>query len=257
VQTTLLTLLERGIIPIINENDTVTVGDIRKLAFKDNDSLAAHVAVSTYADLIIILTDVEGLYTKNPKEPDAELVKIVKEITDKELEMCSGTSQVGRGGMLSKVRAAKMATEAGVKVVVCNGTLDDPVVKALNSELGTTFLPVKKMNPKKHWIAFASEPKGKIIVNEGAEKAMVEKNSSLLPIGIVGFEGEFDKGDVVEIANEKGKLIARGITNYFSREIPKIKGKKEEDVFAALGYAYHEAVPRASMVLIKGGKFAD
>lgn len=253
VQTTLLTLMKKGIIPIINENDTVTVCDIRKLAFRDNDSLAAHVAVSVYADLLIILTDVDGLYTKNPKEEGAELIRIVKEVTDKELEMCSGFSIVGRGGMLSKLRAAKMGTEAGIKVVIANGTAENSIVKVLNGELGTTFLALGKMNPKKHWVAFASEPKGKIFINAGAENAILNEKGSLLPVGISDSEGNFNKGDVVEIVNEKGKAIAKGITNYFSKEIPKIKGLPEEEVFSALGYAYREAVPRASMYVMESG----
>jgi glutamate 5-kinase len=224
------------------------------LAFRDNDSLAAHVAVSVYADLLIILTDVDGLYNKNPKDEGAELIRIVKEITDKELEMCSGFSMVGRGGMLSKLRAAKMATEAGVKVAIANGSADGAVAKVLNGELGTTFLSLGKMNPKKHWIAFASEPKGKLFINAGAEKAILTEKGSLLPIGVTDFEGHFDKGDVIEIVNANGKAIAKGITNYFSREIPKIKGCSEDEVFNALGYAYREAVPRASMYVLENGK---
>lgn len=250
VQTTLLTLIKKGIIPVINENDTVTVGDIRKIAFKDNDSLAAHVAVSVYADLLLIMTDVDGLYTKNPKEEGAELIRIVKEITDTELEMCSGTNLVGRGGMLSKLRSAKIATEAGVKVIISNGIVDDAIVKTLNGEIGTTFMPLSKMNPKKHWIAFASQSQGKLLINSGAENAILKEKRSLLPVGILGYEGDFQKGDVVEIVNEKKKVIAKGITNYFSKEIPKIMGKTEDEVFNILGYAYREAIPRASMVTV-------
>jgi len=252
VQNTLLTLMRKGIVPIINENDTVTVGDIKKIAFRDNDSLSAHVAVSIYADILIIFTDVNGLYTKNPKEPGAELVKIIKEITDAEFEMCKGGNAAGRGGMVSKIRAAKMAGEVGIKVVIANGSEENAIVKVLNGEIGTTILPMHKINPKKYWIAFASTPKGKIFINEGAENAIIHEKGSLLSQGVSKSEGNFDKGDVVEILNQKGEVIAKGITNYFSTEIPRIIGLSEDEIFNSLGYAYREAVPRASMVVMDG-----
>ncbi|MFH1222618.1 MAG: glutamate 5-kinase [Candidatus Micrarchaeota archaeon] len=254
VQNTLLTLMKRDIIPVINENDTVTVGDIRKLAFGDNDSLATHVAIAVYADLLIIFTDVEGLYTKNPKEAGAELIRVVEQISEKEFEMCSGANVVGKGGMLSKLNSAKKATEAGIKVIIANGTVENAVEQALDGKIGTTFMPIKKINPRKYWLAFASEPKGKLFINSGAEKAVLEEKRNLLPVGIVGSEGDFKKGDVVEILNEKRNVIAKGVTNYFSAEISKIKGLDEDMVFATLGYAYREAVSRASMVLMKGEK---
>jgi glutamate 5-kinase len=252
VQNTLLTLIKNEIIPVINENDTVTVGDIKKLAFHDNDSLAAHVAVAVYADLLIVMTDVDGLYDKNPKLAGAKLLREVKEVTEKELRMCSGTSVVGKGGMLSKLNSAKRAMEAGVKVVVANGSAENAVLKAMNGEIGTVFIPTSKMNPKKYWIAFASEPRGRIVVNAGAEKAIVESKGSLLTVGVIGSDGKFDKGDVVEIANEKGKVIAKGITNYFSGELGKIRGMEEGEIQKLLGYEYREVVPRANMVVTNG-----
>ncbi len=251
IRNTLNTLISKNVIPVVNENDTVTVMDIKKAAFGDNDALSAHVAAATESDLLIILTNTEGLYDKNPKEKGAKLIRKIDRVTDKEIQMCSGTSKLGRGGMLSKVTAAKIATEAGIKVIVCSGETPNVIQKAIAEEVGTVFSPIKssRFNQKKHWIMFASESKGKIFVNENAMQCTISKDCGISPIDTIGVEGDFKKGDVIEIASEDGEVLCKGITNYYSSEIEKIKGKNIEDIYKILGFAYEDVVSSSDMVL--------
>jgi glutamate 5-kinase len=251
MRNTLNTLMGKGIIPIINENDTVTVGAIKKAAFGDNDTLSAHVSAAIDADLLIIFTNVDGLYDRNPKEKSAKILRYVESISDRELGMCEGVSESGRGGMLSKLQAAKIATEASVKVVVCNGTAKDALKKAMQEDIGTIFSPKlnPKLNERKHWLAFASEPKGKITVNERAMQCVIGKNCGIVPADILSVSGNFDKGDVLDIASHDGTVLCRGITNYFSHELEKIKGKTTEEIFRALGFAYAEVISSSDMVV--------
>jgi len=253
IRNTLNALLARGIIPVVNENDTVTVMDIKKAAFGDNDTLAAHVSVAIDADLLVIFTNVEGLYDRNPKAQGAKLIRKVESITDDLIGMCDGVSEAGRGGMLSKLRAARIATELSVKVVVCDGTAKSALNKAIHEEIGTVFMPraVPKMNDRKHWIAFASEPKGRIVVNERAMQCAIGKSSGIIPADILSVLGTFDKGDVLEIASGDGTVLCKGITNYFSHELEKIKGKSTEDIFSELGFAYSEAVSSSDMAVME------
>lgn len=252
IRNTLNTLISQKVVPIINENDTVTVLDIKKSAFGDNDALAAHVAVAIDADLLLIFTDVEGLFDKNPKEPDAKLIREVKAITDEMTAMCSGMSAFGRGGMAAKLRAAKIASEASVKVIVCKGTGSDAISKAIRGESGTAFLPLDtpKLSEGKHWLAFASESKGRICVNEQAMACAIGKSCGISPQNILSVSGNFDKGDVIEIASEDGRVLCKGITNYFSHELERIKGKDIEYICRELGFAYTEVVGSADMAVV-------
>jgi glutamate 5-kinase len=253
IRNTLNALLARGIIPIINENDTVTVMDIKKAAFGDNDTLAAHVSVAIDADLLIIFTNVEGLYDRNPNMKGAKLIREVECVTDELIGMCDGVSDLGKGGMLSKLRAARIATEAAVKVVVCDGTAKGALKKAIHEEIGTLFMPkaVPKLNERKHWLAFASEPKGRIVVNERAMQCAIGKSCGIIPADILSVSGNFDKGDVLEIAWVDGTVLCKGITNYFSHELRKIKGKSTEEIFRELGFAYSEAVSSSDMAVME------
>ncbi|MBI5223521.1 glutamate 5-kinase [Candidatus Micrarchaeota archaeon] len=251
IRNTLNTLLSNKVIPIINENDTVTVMDIKKAAFGDNDTLSAHVAAAIEADVLIILTNTDGLYDKPPSEKGAKLIRKVERVTEREISMCSGTSKLGRGGMLSKVNAAKIATEAGIRVIVCDGEKEDVLISALKEEIGTVFSPVNslRLNRKKHWIMFASESRGKIYVNEKAMHCTINQDCGISPSDIHKVEGEFKKGDVIDIAGDDGEIICKGITNYFSHEIEKVKGKNVEDIYRILGFAYEDAVSSSDMVL--------
>lgn len=251
IRNTLNTLFMNKIVPIINENDTVTVMDIKKAAFGDNDTLSAHVAAAIDADLLIILTNVDGLYDQNPKEKDAKFIKNVDRVTEELMAMCNGVSESGRGGMLSKLRGAKIATEASVKVVVANGTLKNSLKDAIEGKIGTIFNPVTNPNldERKHWIAFASDPKGRIIVNERAMQCAIGKDCGILPADVIDVEGNFDKGDVIEIACREGKVLCKGISQYFSHEVKKIKGKGLEDIFRELGFAYTEVVSSSDMAV--------
>ncbi len=251
IRNTLNTLFSNKIIPVINENDTVTVMDIKKAAFGDNDTLAAHVAAAVDADLLVIFTNVDGLHDRNPKEKGAKLIRSVDAVTDDLLAMCSGVSESGRGGMLSKLRAAKIATEASVRVVVANGGAKEALREAIAGRIGTTFNPVadSTLNERKHWIAFASDPKGRIIVNERAMQCAIGKNCGILPADVLEVQGNFDKGDVVEIACREGKVLCKGVSQYFSHEVQKIKGKGLEEIFGELGFAYAEVVSSSDMAV--------
>ncbi len=253
IRNTLNTLMSHKIIPIINENDTVTVLDIKKSAFGDNDALAAHVAVAIDADLLLIFTDVDGLYDKNPAEKDARLIREVRSITDSEMEMCSGEGRLGRGGMAAKLRAAKIATEALVKVVVANGTQTDALRKAIGGEIGTVFIPAEKqeLTEGKHWLAFASEPKGRITVNESAMRCTIGKSCGIVPGDVLGVSGNFDKGDVIEVASSEGKLLCKGVTNYFSHELERVKGRDIEAICRELGFVYTEVISSADMAIMQ------
>jgi glutamate 5-kinase len=252
IRNTLNTLLSHKVIPVINENDTVTVLDIKKSAFGDNDALAAHVAVAIDADLLLIFTDVEGLYDRNPTDAGATLIREVKSVTDTELGMCSGESALGRGGMAAKLRAAKIATEASVKVIVANGTAKDALRKAVAGEIGTSFVPAQtpKLSEGKHWLAFASEPKGRIIIKESAMSCAIGKSCGIAPGDVTGVSGNFDKGDVIELASSDGRVLCKGITNYFSHELERIKGKDLESICRELGFVYTEVVGSSDMAVI-------
>jgi len=247
---TLLTLLRMGTVPIINENDTVVFEQIR---FGDNDTLAALVAGLVDADLLILLSDIEGLFTGNPRtDNEARMIRIVEEITP-EIERLAGEpgSKLGSGGMVTKIQAAKIACNLGVPMVLANGSREN-VLRDILAEMnvGTLFVPKShRLKARKGWIAYGSEPVGNIIVDAGAEKALVENGKSLLPSGILEVEGEFSRGSVVKISSVNGE-IARGIVNYSSEEIQLIKGCQSRDIARRLGHKdYEEVVHRDNLSL--------
>ncbi|HEY3346957.1 MAG TPA: glutamate 5-kinase [Nitrospirota bacterium] len=248
---TLHTLIELGAIPIINENDTVS---IEELKFGDNDNLASLVTVLAGADMMVILSDVNGLYDKNPAEPGAHLVSEVPVITPEVEAMAGGSvSGIGTGGMASKLVAAKKATDGGAACFIINGTKAGNISKLFaGDEVGTFFRPVEEsLSSKKHWIMYTMKPKGKLVVDEGAQKAVSSKGKSLLPSGIKSAEGKFAAGDAVEICALDGSVIARGLVNYSRAEVDKIKGVNSADIEKVLGEKYSdEVVHRDDLVIV-------
>lgn len=249
---TLFALLEWGIIPIINENDSVVVDEIK---LGDNDNLATITTNLVEADLLIILTDQDGLFDADPHlYKDAKLVTLVKKFDKKvESSASSRTSSQGVGGMETKIAAAKNATAYGVPVVMANGRVPG-IIEAIfqGEEVGTLFLPQSsRLKSRKHWIAFTLKPKGKVIIDQGAEEAILKKGKSLLAIGITKAEGDFKFGDSVSIVNQHQKEIARGLVNYSALEIKKIKGVPTKEIEKILGYKhYDEVINRDDLVLI-------
>jgi glutamate 5-kinase len=251
-QDTIATLLSFGIIPIINENDTVAVDEIK---FGDNDKLSAMVANLVEAHLLVLLTDIEGFYDADPRiNPEASLKRFVEEITKNMEEAAADTgSSVGTGGMATKLLAVKMAAKDGVSSIIINGKIPGALLKALSGEeIGTFFQAVKKkMNRRKHWIAYASRPHGRISVDKGAFEALHKHGGSLLPSGIVGVEGEFGRGACVKICGPDGVEFARGITNYSHHEIGQILGHKSLEIEKILGYRYgDEIIHRDNLVVL-------
>lgn len=247
---TLYTLLRLGVVPIINENDTVAVEEIK---FGDNDNLAALVATLVDADLLVLLSDIDGLYDDDPrKNPAARLIAEVNEMTP-ELEALSGSSgsAVGTGGIVTKLQAARVAMHSGITVVLANSSCPDAVRRILAGEpLGTVFWPQGRLENRKRWIAFGAAVQGRIYVDEGAAKALLLNGKSLLPSGITRVEGSFEVGNTVSICDPSGREIARGIVNYSAHEVERIKGLKTRDIAQVLGYKdYDEVVHRNNMVL--------
>lgn len=251
LRTTLNKLLELGVIPIINQNDTVLTiqpNDMFagiKVCFADNDKLSALVASELDADLLILLTDINGLYTANPKtHPDAKLIKEVNCVTDEILSLGTNASEGGRGGMKTKLEAAKLVTRFGGKVLIANGKEPYVISRIFNEEdLGTMFIPTdENLSGKKRWIGYATNVIGKIIVNEGAKKAILENCTSLLPVGIIRIVNEFKQGEVVSICDENDVEFARGMVNYNSEECRRIAGNHSDDISGAIGYKNYDAV---------------
>ena len=247
------TLLKNKIIPIINENDAVVSNELK---VGDNDTLSALVSGLIDADLLIILSDVQGLYNKNPqKYEDANLIEIVGKIDDDIKKIAGGEgSKFGTGGMITKIIAAEMATKIGTNMVIASGDEPKNISRIVEKEnIGTLFTKKnKKISSKKYWLAYGTNKKGLLTIDEGAEKALF-KGKSLLPVGIKSFEGDFDKGTVVKIMNMKNENIATGISNYSSDEIELIKGHRSEDIEKILGHKYDDVVVHIdNMVVTKG-----
>jgi glutamate 5-kinase len=253
---TLSTLLEWHVLPVINENDTTATDEI---SFGDNDFLAAQVAVLVAADQLILLTDIDGLYTADPRiYPDA---RIVSEVTDfsslEELEIGHTTSPLGSGGMRSKVVAAEMATAAGIATVICNGRRPEALAAVLAGEPeGTRFVAREaRYSSFKLWLKYAKPSRGTLVVDAGAARAVREGSASLLPVGVVEVIGEFDAGDAVEIALRAegepapGRTLAKGICNYSAAELRQVIGLKSEAVREILPRATDEAVHRDYLVV--------
>ncbi|MBP8818878.1 MAG: glutamate 5-kinase [Syntrophomonadaceae bacterium] len=246
----LLAILELGVIPIINENDTVVVEEIK---FGDNDTLSALVASIVDADLLIILSDVDGLYDSDPRvNKEARLQNEVDEITPMMEENSKNRgSSFASGGMLTKLNAARICMAAGIPMIIANGDSDNIIRRVMDGkEIGTLFIPrEEKMQARKKWIAFGTLPQGQVLVDAGAEVALLQKGKSLLPSGVIAVEGDFDRGTVVAVANVDDKReIARGMVNYSSDEIRLIAGKKSSEIEKILqGKDYDEVIHRNNL----------
>ncbi len=251
LRTTMNKLLELGVTPVLNQNDTVSTLEMDEMyvgaqvCFSDNDKLSALVASELDADLLVILSDINGLYDKNPKQyPDAKIIREVSEVTDEICSLATGASDGGRGGMITKLEAARLVTRFGGKVLIANGKEPFIIRKIFKGEeFGTMFLPqTEGLSDKKRWIGYATNIIGKVVVNEGAQKALVESEKSLLPIGMLDVINEFKKGDVVSILNSQGCEFARGIVNYDSDSCRKLVGSHSDDILKILGFKNYDAV---------------
>lgn len=248
---TLLTLLAWKIVPVINENDTVSIDEIK---FGDNDNLSAMVTNLTDADLLLSLTSTDGLYDKDPNlHKDACLIAIVKG-ADKDVLQFAGTAgRMGTGGMAAKVMAARKVALAGVPTVIANGTASGMIKRVFEGmETGTLFVPNETaLCGRKHWIAFTKSPRGDVMIDRGAAIAVVEKGKSLLPSGIIEVKGRFSQGDSVNVLGPDGKAIAMGMVNYHSGEIRKIAGARSSEIESRLGFRHDdEVIHRDNLVLM-------
>ena len=236
----LIMLLKSGVVPIINENDVTSVAELRrregyKENFSDNDILSVLVAGAIGADMVIILSDVEGLYTADPQEPNAQLIKNVEAITPELKNSLNGKSKLGRGGIQSKIKAAEIATSCGIPVVIANSRRENVILDVLAGKgVGTYFKAQTPLPAVKRWIAYGAAVKGQIYVNDGAKKAILE-GSSLLPVGVLRVVGNFGVGDVVSLVGEDGVEFAKGNPGFSSGELNLIKGLQNTDVQKKLG----------------------
>ena len=260
IRDTLNRLLELGCIPVINQNDTVSTNELRgykekgiKVCFGDNDKLSALVASGMDADLLCVMSDVEGLFNGDPrKDKKAKLIEVVKGVTPEIESLGFCASSRGRGGMKTKLEAARVVTRSGAAMVIAYGKRPGAVSAVFGPDFkGTLFLPVEDLPGKKLWLAYATNVSGGVTVNAGAKKAVCEKGSSLLPAGIIAVGGEFEEGDAISILDEKGIEFARGIANYSDKECRKIAGCRSEEIAKKIGYKnYDEAVHRDNIVLL-------
>ena len=253
---TLETLLASGILPVVNENDTVAVNEIK---FGDNDHLSAQVAVLVQADLLLILSTVGGFYEQDHDGAleDGRLVPTVERITDWHFRHTRDTrdsASISRGGMRSKLQAIRKAAESGIPSLLVSG-LDARIVDTVleGREVGTLFLPFKeRLSARKHWILHSLQPQGRLVVDRGAARALTRQGKSLLSIGITSVEGRFHSGNPVRVMGPDGREIARGLSYYSSREVEAIRGRKSEEIRAQLGYSYYdEVIHRDNLVLVK------
>ena len=253
VRNTLRRLLEMGAIPIINENDTVAVDEL-KTTFGDNDRLAGMVAGIMEASLLVILSDVQGLYDRDPRDPQSRVVPSVDRIDERIEDMVRDRKTgISKGGMASKLATAKFVTTSGQCVVIAWGREPEILVRLANGEMvGTLFLPQSKtLTPRKRWIGFSAQPAGQLQVDDGAAKAMCAEGRSLLAIGIKGVEGEFGKGDIVSIVNPHSVEIARGLINYNSKQVAQIRGCRSDRIEQILGQCpYEEVIHRDNLAIM-------
>lgn len=248
---TLLHLLKFGAISIVNENDTISTEEIE---FGDNDKLSALVATLIDADLLIILTDIDGLYTANPRlDPTASSIPLVEEITTEIKKVAGKTEEMlARGGMITKIEAAEIVMASGISMVIANGRQENIIRRILNGEETGTLFCTKQahLRSRKRWIAFAQKVKGSIYIDQGAEQALKGDGKSLLPIGVTKVEGLFARGDTVSICDFQGDEIARGLVNYSAEELRQIIGCKSIDIINILGYTGDkEVIHRDNLVL--------
>ncbi|MGE5638063.1 MAG: glutamate 5-kinase [Chloroflexota bacterium] len=252
-------LLKIGVVPIVNENDVTSIEELKpttegyRVNFSDNDILSVLVASALRADLVIILSDVDGLFTKDPSDPTAELIETVECITCELKESVNGKSRLGRGGIKSKVKAAVIDKAIGIPVIIANSRRENVIIDILSGKkVGTYFKAQTSMPAVKRWIAYGAAIKGQIYVNEGAKKAILD-GSSLLPVGITKVVGTFSAGDVVSLIDENEIEFAKANPNYNSGELQNIKGLKATQVKRTLGTKKsREVIERRNIHLIEG-----
>ena len=263
LRTTLMRLLELGTIPVLNENDSVSVRELvehrrregeaaPQPVFGDNDGLSAHVAVALDADLLVMLSNVDGLYTANPAlDPNAQRVAELPSVDEQALARAMGASSGGTGGMGSKLEAARLATAEGTVVVIANGGMPDVLDKILaGDDVGTLIPPVEWRPARWRHIAVSGRKQGALVVNQGALQALLERKASLLPIGVVAVEGGFDKGELVEIRDGSGRVHGRGLVNYDADACRKLAGRHSDEIDTILGYRGYDAlITRDNLVL--------
>jgi len=251
-RSTLTTLLKLGVVPVINENDTVTTDEFR---FGDNDSLAALVVNLVEADALILLTDQSGIYDRDPRQHNnARLIDEMNASNPDLDEMVMGKAgELGRGGMFTKVRAARLASRSGSITVIAYGAEQDVIKRVYQGEpIGTLLLPDQEpVAARKQWLASHLQPKGKLVLDDGAIKVLRESGRSLLPVGVSDVQGQFARGEVVACVDQRGREIARGLVNYASSESQVIKGKPSHQIEALLGYVDEpELIHRDNLVLL-------
>ena len=242
-------LLELGVVPIVNENDTVATSEIR---FGDNDRLAALVAHLVHADLLLLLSDVDALYDRDPRDSSSRRIATIEaEAELDQVTIAKSRSGLSTGGMATKLEAARMATQAGIPVVVASAA--DAVDALAGADVGTLFHPTGRRRPTRLlWLAHATEPRGSLVLDDGAVRAVTERRASLLPAGITGVEGTFVAGDPVDLVDSAGQAVARGLVNYDSDELPPLLGRTTHALKAELGAGYErEVVHRDDLVLLR------
>jgi glutamate 5-kinase len=266
VRTTLMRLIELGVVPVLNENDSVSVKELVEhqrahgapgvaaapAVFGDNDGLSARVAVSLDADLLVLLTNVAGLFTANPKDdPDARRVGEVTVVDDALLAMASGGSAGGTGGMASKLEAARLATSEGTAVLIANGGEPGILDRLLDGEdIGTLITGTETRGARWRRIAVSERRRGALVVNDGAMRALTTRKASLLPIGVVAVDGQFEEGDLVEVRDGSGRVYGRGLVNYGSEACRALCGKQSEEIGTILGWRGYDAlITRDNLVM--------
>jgi glutamate 5-kinase len=260
---TLESLLKLNVVPIINENDTTSTMELQEerytKGFGDNDMLSALVASKLDADLLVILTNVEGIYTDNPNtNPDARKISRIENFQELQEVDATGQSLLGRGGMSSKLEAARTAAMSGVYTYITSGINGGPLTPLINETVeppGTLVIPQATLSRKKRWIGMASGYYGVVVVNEGARKALVEKQASLLPIGVIAVHGDFSAQQVISIQDEQGREVGRGLSNFSADEVEKIMGVRSEKIAERLGFQnlqeHDEIVHRNNLVIFE------
>ncbi|GFE73618.1 glutamate 5-kinase [Novosphingobium sp. TCA1] len=249
VTATLTRLLDAGAVPVINENDSVATQEIR---FGDNDRLAARVAQAAQASAVLLLSDIDGLYDRHPKEPGARMIPVVEGVTPEVHAMASAESNsgMGSGGMVSKLQAAEIAELAGICLVIGNGQHDRPVERIMAQGIGTLFLPRRRAGARKAWLGGRLRLKGSIHVDAGAAAALL-RGSSLLAKGVTGVEGHFERGDPVAIVDAGARVVAHGLSEYHAGECDAIRGLHSSEQAEVLGYSPRSSVVHRDQLVLK------
>ncbi|MFQ5924584.1 MAG: glutamate 5-kinase, partial [Dehalococcoidia bacterium] len=250
---TLLALLELGVVPIVNENDVVAVDELEGVTFGDNDNLSGMVTNLVDADLLVLLGDIAGLFSADPaKDESAHLVPRVDKIDEGIERLAGGTRGRGSGGMGTKIQAARLATASGATVIIADGRERDVLLRLVVGEsIGTLFPPAtSKMESRKRWMLTGLGARGRLVIDPGAVIALKEQSKSLLPAGIREVEGDFERGDAVNIVDAQGERIACGISNYSSKEIAIIKGARSDKIESLLGYGYGDEVVHKNNLVV-------